>query len=76
MKDQVDGLVASGIEASTTSFLLAGLAVCQLIFMSEIGILILRSKLPLGLRDLVVIFVIRTVIAVPALALGAHLIAG
>ena len=76
MDQFIPAVVASGIEASTTSFLLAGLAVCQLIFMSEIGILILRSKLPLGLRDLVVIFVIRTVIAVPALALGAHLIAG
>lgn len=76
MDQFIPAVVASGIEASTTSFLLAGLAVCQLIFMSEIGILILRSKLPLGLRDLVVIFVIRTMIAVPALALGAHLIAG
>lgn len=76
MDQFIPAVVASGIEAKTTSFLLAGLAVCQLIFMSEIGILILRSKLPLRLLDLVVIFLIRTVIAIPALAVGAHLVAG
>lgn len=76
MDQFIPSVVASGIEATSTSFLLAGLAVCQLIFMSEVGILILRSKLPLRLWDLVVIFMIRTILALPLLALGAHLITG
>jgi nucleoside recognition membrane protein YjiH len=69
-------IVASGIESTRTSFVLAGLSVCQLIFMSEAGVIILRSPLPLSVSDLVLIFLLRTVIVLPVLILGAHLVAG
>lgn len=65
-------IVASGIASDTTSFVLAGLSVCQLIYMSEVGVLILRSSLPLSFFDLVAIFLLRTVISLPLLILGAH----
>ncbi len=69
-------VVASGIESELTSFVLAGLSVTQLIFMSELGVIILRSSLPLGVVDLVWIFLLRTVIVLPILILGAHLLVG
>ena len=69
-------VVASGIESELTSFVLAGLSVTQLIFMSELGVIILRSSLPLGVVDLVWIFLLRTVIVLPILVLGAHLVVG
>ena len=75
MDQYMPAVVAIGIDSETTSFLLAGLSVCQLVFMSEVGVLILRSKLPLGFVDLFVIFLLRTAIALPPLFAGAMLFA-
>ncbi len=65
-----------GIDSDVTSFVLAGLSVCQLIFMSELGVIILRSSLPLSVLDLALIFLLRTVIVLPALIVGAHFVVG
>ena len=70
----IPAVVASDIESEVTSFVLAGLSICQLVFLSEVGVLILRSKLPLGLLELLGIFLLRTVIALPILVAGAHLL--
>lgn len=67
-------LAAGAIDSERTSFVLAGLSVCQLVFLSEVGVIMLRSSLPLGLLDLFLIFLLRTAIALPALVLGAHLL--
>ena len=69
-------IAAAGIDSHVTSFVLAGLSVCQLVFMSEIGVIILRSSLPISIADLLVIFLLRTVIVLPILILGAHLVIG
>jgi nucleoside recognition membrane protein YjiH len=44
--------------------------------MSEVGVIILRSSLPITLLDLVSIFLLRTAIVLPVLIAGAHLVAG
>jgi nucleoside recognition membrane protein YjiH len=67
-------ITAAGIDSDATSFVLAGLSVCQLIFMSEVGVIILRSSLPIGFAELLVIFLLRTLIVLPVLILGAHLV--
>ena len=67
-------IVAAGINSDATSFVLAGLSVCQLVFMSEFGVIVLRSSLPLSVADLGVIFLLRTVIVLPVLILGAFLV--
>ena len=72
----VPALIAASISSPVTSFLLAGLSVTQLIFMAETGILIYRSKIPLPIRYLAAVFVIRTVIALPILVAVAHWRAG
>ena len=41
--------------------------------MSEVGGLILGTKIPLKIWDLIVIFLLRTVISLPIIALMAHL---
>ncbi len=69
-------ITAAGIDSDVTSFVLAGLSVCQLIFMSELGVIILRSSLPISFAELAAIFLLRTVIVLPVLVLGAHLIVG
>jgi len=72
----IPAIVATGIDSNVTSFVLAGLSVCQLIFVSEVGVIILRSSLPLSITDLIVIFLLRTAIVLPVLIVGAHLVAG
>ena len=69
-------LAAGNIDSEVTSFVLAGLSVAQLIFMSESGVIILRSSLPITIGELVQIFLLRTIIVLPVLIVGAHLIAG
>jgi nucleoside recognition membrane protein YjiH len=67
-------ITAAGIDSDVTSFVLAGLSVCQLIFMSEVGVIILRSSLPISVMELTAIFLLRTAIVLPVLVLGGHLV--
>ena len=68
----VPSIIAGSIPSPITSFVLAGLSVTQLIFMAETGILIYRSKIPLPIRYLAIVFVIRTSISLPILVAIAH----
>ncbi len=68
----VPALIAGTIDNQTASFLLAGLSVTQLIFFAESAVLILNSSIPLSLGQLISIFCLRTVIALPMLAIAAH----
>jgi nucleoside recognition membrane protein YjiH len=42
--------------------------------MSETGVIILRSSLPITITELLVIFLLRTAIVLPVLIVGAHII--
>ncbi|MBD3107039.1 YjiH family protein [Bacillus sp. AGMB 02131] len=67
-------VLAAGIESELTRFVIACLSVTQLIYMSEVGGLLLGSKIPVKFKDLVAIFLLRTVITLPIIVLVAHLI--
>lgn len=67
-------LVAQGIESEFTRFVLAGLSVTQLVYFSEFAMLLLRSALPITIGDLVITFVLRTLVVTPIVVLGAWLI--
>ncbi|MDV2684606.1 YjiH family protein [Alkalihalophilus lindianensis] len=67
-------IIGSGIESEMTRFIIACVSVTQLIYMSEIGGLLLASKLPVKFFDLVIIFIERTLITLPVVVLMAHLI--
>lgn len=67
-------IVASGLDSEKMRFILAGLSVSQIIFMSDMGVIILRSNLPLRLRDLVATFALRTVILTPIFTLAAAIV--
>ncbi|WP_156290183.1 YjiH family protein [Oceanobacillus salinisoli] len=67
-------IIGSGIEAEITRFIIAALSVTQLIYMSEVGGLLLGSKIPVSFWNLVVIFVLRTLITLPIITLIAHII--
>lgn len=67
-------ILGSGIESEMTRFVIACLSVTQLIYMSEVGGLLLGSKLPIHFKDLLVIFLLRTVISLPIIVLIAHML--
>ncbi|WP_275546146.1 YjiH family protein [Pseudomonas sp. Marseille-Q0931] len=69
-------VLGKGIESELTRFVVACVSLTQLIYMSEVGVLILKAKLPLNLLELFVIFTIRTLITLPIIALMAHWIVG
>ena len=58
-------LIGKSIESQETRFLVAILSVSQLIYMSEVGAILLRANLGLNIGHLAMIFVIRTIIATP-----------
>lgn len=68
-------LIGSGIiESEFTKFVIASLSVTQLIYLSEVGALLLGSKLPVNFLDLIIIFLERTVITLPVIVFMAHLL--
>ncbi|MED1603167.1 YjiH family protein [Alkalihalophilus marmarensis] len=67
-------VIGSGIESEFTRFVIACVSVTQLIYMSEVGGLLLASKLPVKFTDLVVIFMERTLVTLPIIVLIAHII--
>ncbi|UFJ41802.1 YjiH family protein [Brevibacillus humidisoli] len=65
---------SSIIESEMTRFVIACVSVTQLIYMSEVGGLLLGSKVPVNFKDLLIIFLLRTLITLPIIALMAHII--
>ncbi|MBD7907312.1 YjiH family protein [Sporosarcina gallistercoris] len=66
-------VIGGSIEAEITRFVVAALSLTQLVYMSEIGILILRSNIPVSFVELFIIFIQRTIITLPIIVLIAHL---
>lgn len=67
-------ILGSGIESELTRFVVAALSVTQLIYLSEVGGILLGSKIPVNILDLIIIFLLRTIIALPIIAGVAHLL--
>ncbi|PYZ91627.1 hypothetical protein CR194_18515 [Salipaludibacillus keqinensis] len=67
-------ILAGGIESEMTRFIIACLSVSQLIYLSEVGGVLLGSKIPINFKDLFIIFIERTLITLPIIVLVAHLI--
>ncbi|MFK7825960.1 MAG: YjiH family protein [Oligoflexales bacterium] len=57
-----------------TRFVVACLSVSQLIYMSEVGSLLIGSKIPIKFKDLVLIYLQRTLISLPIIVACAHFI--
>lgn len=67
-------ILIKGVESDMTRFVVAALSISQLIYLSEVGGVILGSKIPVSLPKLFAIFLIRTAIILPIIAGMAHLI--
>lgn len=67
-------ILANNIESDMTRFVIACTSVSQLIYLSEVGALLISSKIPINLKDLFIIFIQRTLITLPIIAAIAHII--
>ncbi|WP_084268715.1 YjiH family protein [Oceanobacillus damuensis] len=67
-------VLASGIEAEITRFVIGALSLVQIIYLTEMGTLLLISKIPIKFSHLLIIFMERTIISLPIIALIAHII--
>lgn len=60
--------------SQVTQFIIGALSITQLVYLTETGAVILKSDIPLNLKDLFVIFLTRTIIALPIITIVAKLI--
>lgn len=67
-------IMAGGIQSEMTRFIIAATSVTQLIYLSEVGALLLGSKIPINFKELFIIFLERTLITLPIITLIAHLL--
>ncbi|MDG3085410.1 YjiH family protein [Vibrio hannami] len=70
----IPAIIAASIDSELTRFVIAAMSVTQLIYMSEVGALLLGSKIPVNIAELFIIFILRTLITLPVIAGVAHLI--
>lgn len=69
----IPALITSPDLPEKTRFLVAGISLVQIIYMTEVGSIIIKAEVGLGLKELVIIFLERTVIAIPLIVLATKL---
>ncbi|NLX62059.1 MAG: YjiH family protein [Tissierellia bacterium] len=67
-------VIAASIPSELTRFVVAGVSITQLIYLSEVGAVILGSSIPISLGELFIIFIERTLVTLPILAVIGHLL--
>lgn len=67
-------LAAKSVTNEMTRFIIACVSVTQLIYMSEVGGVLLGSKIPVSVKELLIIFIERTLVTLPIIVLIANLI--
>ena len=67
-------ILVANVPYEITRFIIGALSFTQLIYMTETGAIIIKSDIPLKLKDLFVIFLLRTAITLPIITVIAHMI--
>lgn len=67
-------IFVKGSEYEITRFIIGALSFTQLVYLTETGAVILRAKIPVNFKDLLIIFVERTLITLPIIVLIAHIV--
>lgn len=65
----IPALILTSIESVETKFIIGALSLVQIIYLTEVGAIIIQSKVPLKFKELLIIFLERTIIAIPLLVL-------
>ena len=70
----IPALLVGGVASVKTKFIIAVLSLVQIIYLTEVGAIVIKSEVPLNLWDLFVLFLERTIIAIPLIVLFANLV--
>lgn len=70
----IPALLITGIESVKTKFIIGVLSLVQIIYLTEVGTIAIKSEIPLNLWKLLLIFLERTLIAIPLIVLFANLV--
>lgn len=69
----IPALLITGVESVKTKFIIGVLSLVQIIYLTEVGAIIIKSEIPLNFWKLLVIFLERTIIAIPLIVLMANI---
>lgn len=69
----IPALITSPDLPEKTRFLVAGISLVQIIYMTEVGSIIIKADVGLDFKSLVIIFLERTIIAIPLIILATKL---
>lgn len=69
----VPALLITGVASVKTKFIIGVLSLVQIIYMTEVGAIVIKSEIPLNFWKLFLIFMERTLIAIPLIVLFAKL---
>ncbi|CAM3957310.1 YjiH family protein [Psychrobacter arenosus] len=67
-------LVGKGIESEMPRFIVGAASITQIVYMSEVGALLLKSNIKLNILELFIIFILRTLISLVIITSVAHLL--
>lgn len=70
----IPALLLGGVTAIKTKFIVGVLSLIQVIYMTEVGAIVIKSEVPLGFSGLLAIFLERTIIAIPIIVLFANMV--
>lgn len=70
----IPALLITGIESVKTKFIIGVLSLVQIIYLTEVGAIAIKSEVPLNFWKLLVIFLERTIIAIPLIVLFANIV--
>lgn len=65
----IPAVICANIESFKTRFIIGILSLVQIIYMSEVGSVMLGSKMPVKIQDLIIIFLEKTLISIPIIVL-------
>lgn len=69
----IPALITSPDLPEKTRFLVAGISLVQIIYMTEVGSIIIKADVGLDFKSLIIIFLERTIIAIPLIVLATKL---
>ena len=67
----LSAVLGASVESEMTRFIIACTSVIQVIYMTEVGALVLKSKIKLNILELFALFILRTLIGLPIIILAA-----
>lgn len=70
----IPALLIGGVTSVKTKFIIGVLSLVQIIYLTEVGAIVIKSEVPLNFWKLFLVFLERTILAIPMIVLFANLV--